>query len=1011
VAEAVLAPGARIECRSAEWLVRSIGRSSDGQQVVDVVGVSPFLREKEARFLVEVEKAAGSFKVLQPEETELVGDPSPRYRDSLLFLEAHLRRSVPTDNALVVGQRAAMDALPYQLEPAAKALAMPRQRLLIADAVGLGKTLECGILCSELIRRGRGRRLLVVTTKSMVVQFQKEFWTRFSIPLVRLDSVGIQRIREQIPTNQNPFHYTDKAIVSVDTLKNDRDYRFYLDHASWDIIVIDECQNVAERARGAQKSQRARLAERLATRSETLILLSATPHDGKPESFASLMNMLDPTAIADPSQYSKDDIKDLYVRRFRKDVIADLRSSVKERDSADVECPASEREERVFALLKDLKLPASDAKAKAGQLFKTTLAKSLLSSPMAALETVRNRLKRLEAPGSSAAASPESASPTSAATAASADQAALQQLEPLLAAIGPADFSKYQRLLQLIRTDWNWSGKDPRDRIVLFTGRRETQRFLKENLAADLGLPTGAVVGLDGAMPDVEQTKVVEQFAQEKEAVRILVATEVASEGLNLHYLSHRLVHVDIPWSLMTLQQRNGRIDRYGQPQQPQIRYLLNTSRSEGMGDAEKVLRLLKRKDEQAQQNIGDPAVFLGVYDAVGEEEEFSRAFESGAVEELEQRMDSNAAPYLEPSSGDSLFEELFGRLPSDSLNINSSADPSADPRASSLNSPNNRDAPAESIQVQQRQPFSLFASLWSYVDTALEAVSEHLERRGERLDLRAFPEQQRLEITPPSDLQRRYERYPRELQPPRGQRLALSTEVAALQRALEQSRKQDNSRPELEYLWDLHPLVDWLADRGQISFPRHCAPVLQLNEGLDPGEVVMVFQGTIPNQKGVPVVQEWVAVRFGGSGLNVLAIEPFETVAERLQLGRRPYANPNASIPPHLRAQLPFAVTRANDYLRNCGDQWSARMQPELDAQRERLKRLRARQEQQLRQAYATDQRPQQIKEKRRLAEQQAIDGRFNDHERFVNDVMTIEPAPYLKLVAVLHREAAGDQ
>jgi len=967
VPEAVLAPGARIECRSAEWLVRSLGRSSDGQQVVDVVGVSPFLREKEARFLVEVERAAGSFKVLQPEDTALVSDPSPQYRDSLLFLEAHLRRSVPTDAALVVGQRAAMDALPYQLLPAAKALAMPRQRLLIADAVGLGKTLECGILCSELIRRGRGKRLLAVTTKSMLVQFQKEFWTRFSIPLVRLDSVGIQRIREQIPSNQNPFHYYDKAIVSVDTLKNDRDYRVYLDHANWDIIVIDECQNVAERARGAQKSQRAKLAERLATRSETLILLSATPHDGKPESFASLMTMLDPTAIANPSQYTKDDIKDLYVRRFRKDVRADLRSSVQERDSADVECPASEREERVFALLKDLKLPDSDAKAKAGQLFKTTLAKSLLSSPMAALETVRNRLQRLDA-----ASSP-----------APADRAALQELEPLLAAITPADFSKYQRLLQLIKTDWSWRGQNPKDRIVLFTGRRETQRFLVAHLAADLDLPKGAVVGLDGAMADVEQTRVVEQFAQEREAVRILVATEVASEGLNLHYLSHRLVHVDIPWSLMTLQQRNGRIDRYGQNQQPQIRYLISGSRSEGMGDAEKVLRLLKRKDEQAQRNIGDPAVFLGVYDAVGEEEEISKAFEEGTVEELEARMEANAEPYLNQSSSDSLFDELFGF---------SETAAAAAPQA---------------MVVQQRQPFSLFPSLWSYVDTALEAVAQQMERRGEKLDLRAFPEQERLEITPPPELQRRYDRYPSELQPKRGERLALSTDPAALQRALEQSRRQDNSRPELEYLWDLHPLVDWLADRGQITFARHCAPVLQLGDGLDPGAVVMVFQGTIPNQKGVPVVQEWVAVRFAGAGLGVVEVEPFEAVAERLQLGRKAYANPAAPIPSHLRQQLPYAVEQANAYLRRSGESWTERMQPQLEAQRERLQRLRGRQMEQLELSYASDQRPLQIKEKDRQNEQKAMNRRFDDHERFVNEVMTIEPAPYLKVVAVLHREA----
>ena len=974
MAEAALAPGARIECRSAEWLVRSLGRSSDNCTVVDVVGISPFLREKEARFLVEVEKAAGSFKVLQPKDTELVQDHSPHYRDSLLFIEAHLRRSVPTDDSLVVGPLAAMDPLPYQQIPAAKALAMPRQRLLIADAVGLGKTLECGILCSELIRRGRGKRILVVTTKSMLVQFQKEFWTRFAIPLVRLDSVGIQRIREQIPTNQNPFHHYDKAIVSVDTLKNDREYRYYLDHATWDIIVIDECQNVAERAQGTQKSQRARLATRLATRSETLILLSATPHDGKPESFASLMNMLDPTAIADPGNYSKEEIKDLYIRRFRKDVIADLRNSVKERDSQDVTCWASEQEERVFEALKDLKLPDTDARAQAGQLFRTTLVKSMLSSPMAALETVRNRLKRLEA------AIVTRQSP--------ADQAALAALAPLLEEIGPNQFSKYQRLIQLVRVDWDWPNHTVNDRLVIFTGRRETQRFLMKHLAQDLDLEGKAVVSLDGAMPDVEQTAVVEQFAQEGQPVRILVATEVASEGLNLHYLSHRLVHFDIPWSLMTLQQRNGRIDRYGQRQQPQIRFMLTQSRSDGMGDAEKIIRLLKTKDEQAQRNIGDPAVFLRKFDAGDEEQALSEAFEQGWVDSLEDEMNANARPYLEQGSGDSLFEELFGS-------------------GAGSSDPDNEPSPAQP-EVKQGKTLSLFPSLWTYVNTALEQLREQMKRHGEPLDLRIFEEKERLEITPPSDLQRRYERYPRELRPAKGQRLVLSTEVVALQQALEQARRKDNARPELEYLWDLHPLVDWLADRGQLGFARHCAPVLMFNSGLDPGEVVMVLQGSIPNRKGIPVVQEWVGVRFDGPGLRVAAVEPFEAVAKRLGLGRQQLANRQAAaIPESLKAQRAVAVKKATEYLLDCKQRWEAKMQPELNAQQERLQRLRNRQEERLNTDYAEDRSVQQVRDKKRAERLKQIDGRFQDHERFVREVMTIEPAPYLKLVAVLHREA----
>ena len=94
-------------------------------------------------------------------------------------MESLLRQAPPTDDNLYVGHQAAMDQVPYQLDPAIQALQQPRQRILIADAVGLGKTIACGILVSELIRRGKGKRILVLAVKSMLTQFQKEMWSRF----------------------------------------------------------------------------------------------------------------------------------------------------------------------------------------------------------------------------------------------------------------------------------------------------------------------------------------------------------------------------------------------------------------------------------------------------------------------------------------------------------------------------------------------------------------------------------------------------------------------------------------------------------------------------------------------------------------------------------------------------------------------------------------------------------------------------------------------------------------
>ena len=974
MAKAVIAPGARLQCRDAEWLVRNVQLTRQGERLLDVVGVSPYLQEQSALFLEALEP---DLKVLQPEDTELVGDSSDNYRDSLLFIEAHLRRTVPTGPELVIGHRAAMDVMDYQLLPAAKALAMPRQRLLIADAVGLGKTLECGILCSELIRRGRGRRLLVVTTKSMLGQFQKEFWSRFTIPLVRLDSLGIQRIREQLPTGQNPFHHFDKAIVSVDTLKNDRDYRAFLEHAHWDIIVIDECQNVAERGVGAQRSQRSKLAERLATRSDTLILLSATPHDGKPESFASLVNMLDPTAIANPKDYTKEEaeIRDLYVRRFRKDVIGQMRAAqgVPERDAANVEAKASAEEEAVFSALARLKLPDSDRKAKAGQLFRTTLQKAMLSSPMACLETVRNRLHTLG----------QSKEPSA------ADQAALQPLVELLAPIAAAAFSKYQRLLSLLRADWQWRGDDPKDRVVIFTGRRETQRFLMEHLARDLQLPVEAVERLDGGMVDTVQTEIVERFGQEADPIRLLVATEVASEGLNLHYLCHRLVHFDIPWSLMTLQQRNGRIDRYGQSQQPLIRYLLTGSTMQGMGDVEKILQVLIRKDEQAQRNIGDPSVFTQCYDETEEEDLTAAAIETADATAFEQQLDANAASFLQ--GGSSLIAELYGQL-------------------IATEGGNGQTTAAEFLgpSLERLEMPSLFPNLWSYVTRALGAAAER-EVDRDPIQFRRYDEQERLEITPPADLLRRYERLPRELRPDRLKQAVLSTRPQDLKQELDRSRRRKHQGLELEYLWPLHPLVEWLVDRGLATFARHQAPVLQLTAGLEPGEVVMVLQGTIPNRSGQPVIQEWVGVLFQGSGLKVEAVEPFAQLAKRLQLGERDYPNRQLPVPESLNLQRRQAVQEAHSYLLQRRQEWIERMQPQLAEQTERLERLRGKQVQQLQLNFEQDGSVVSVKAEKLRQGELRVQRLFESHLRYMEDVMTTEEAPYLKLVAVLHRPVAA--
>jgi hypothetical protein len=294
----LITPGARVVVRDEDWLVRSVHDTQTDGRLVRVTGISELVADAEATFLTNIDDV----QPVRPEDTVLVNDDSPGYRRSRLWMEAVLRKAPHpvSDPALTTGHRQLLADLEYQRLPVYRALSAPRPRILIADAVGLGKTLEIGMLLSELIRRGRGERILVVTPRQILEQFQHEMWTRFSIGLVRLDSEGIQKVRQKIPPTRNPFTYFKRVIISIDTLKQAGRYRHHLEHVKWDAVVIDEVHNLINAS-----SQRNTLAKVLAPRTDALILASATPHNGRKESFAELVKLLDPAAISDPKTYTR----------------------------------------------------------------------------------------------------------------------------------------------------------------------------------------------------------------------------------------------------------------------------------------------------------------------------------------------------------------------------------------------------------------------------------------------------------------------------------------------------------------------------------------------------------------------------------------------------------------------------------------------------------------------------------------------------------------------------------
>lgn len=972
------APGARVVIRDEEWLVRRVDPSSDGGHLLSCDGVSELVRGRAAQFLTILEDEV---IILDPAKTHLVADTSSHFNNTFLYLEAQLRRSTPNDDKIHLGHRAVMNLVPYQLDPALQALKQPRQRILIADAVGLGKTLEAGILTSELIQRGRGQRILVITLKSMLTQFQKEFWSRFSIPLVRLDSVGLQRVRNSIPSNHNPFNYYDRTIISIDTLKNNLEYRNYLENAWWDIIIIDECHNVAARGNEDGMSRRARLARMLSGRSDTMMLLSATPHDGSARSFASLMSLLDPTAISDPDDYTPQDFRDkgLVVRRFKKDIRDQVSADFQERITEQLKHPASPQEEAAYRAL--LEIPFTQkGEHRAGkqqELQRVGMQKAMFSSPFAALDSTERRITLLQAkPDISADEQTE--------------VVALQEFAMTLREIDANSFSKFQRLINHLKSSqFNWNPTDPSDRLVIFSERIETLRWLQDALPKAAGLKTNQLEVLHGGMSDTEQQTLVDRFGRKDDPMRVLLCSDVASEGLNLHYFCHRLVHFDLPWSLMVFQQRNGRVDRYGQTHQPQIIYLYTETNVERIKGDMRILEILQTKDEQANKNLGDPASFLHVFDPEKEAAKVADIMAAGiSPEKFETDIDAAQASSAQSETGDGDDGDWL-------LKLFAQAGSADDAKASTKPSTD-----------YIREGISLFGNAelsgdYVFAKTALQQLSLPTPIADFSFD----DASQTVTLTAPRDLQERLRvTLPLEVRDS-NHLYALCAQKTRIAQAIEQARQnkaEEESWPLLHYLWPQHPIMDWLSDRVLTAFGRHRAPVIQCPQLVD-GEQAFILMGLIPNRKGQPLLVEWQVALHKDDDWS---LEAFPDFAARTKLKAHSLANRNQGLDTTVaQSHLPAAVAAMKQHMVGLQKSFAADMTKRLAGTLTDLERLQGKQIEQLELRLDASQQAEQFKKTRREQRTQHIRKVFDEYRKWVQDTMTTEPQPFIQVLAAAVR------
>jgi SNF2 family DNA or RNA helicase len=649
------------------------------QHLITLSSVEDDALGEELQVIWEIEPGAEVIeKVALPEPTDF---DDPKQLDA--FLDAVRWGAASTADVKSVQSpfRSGIDIEDYQLDPVVWAIQMPRVSLLIADDVGLGKTIEAGMVQSELVIRHRARRILIVCPASLQIQWRDQMRDKFGLDFRIVDSNLMKELRRKRGIHVNPWMHFPRLITSIDFIKRERPLRLFKETLPnegesiyprrYDIMVLDEAHNCAPSSRGkyATDSLRTQALRLMVPHFEHKLFLTATPHNGYQESFSALLELLDDQRFARGTMPDRKQLGAVMVRRLKSELPKRFDGSDRfpKREIEPLEVPFTSEEKAIHnALKKYTKLRqqnvADNTEKLATEFVLLTLKKRLFSSPAAFAATLeKHERSLLTAKRRTATVKPtvgilqrqideveeeyaddtafEEATEDAVESATrlfreptGEESALLKQMRDWVAAAKARGDSKSTKLVKWLKDTIRPNGKWSDNRVIIFTEYRTTQNWLQTILATEGFSGNDRLMTMYGGM-DSDQREAVKaafQTAPDKSNVRILLATDAASEGLDLQNFCNRLIHYEIPWNPNRMEQRNGRIDRHGQKFKPLVYHFVGEGYigreqldqdvpvGELEGDLEFLMRAV-RKVETIREDLGKvgPVIAEQVQDAM----------------------------------------------------------------------------------------------------------------------------------------------------------------------------------------------------------------------------------------------------------------------------------------------------------------------------------------------------------------------------------------------------------